>query len=71
VVQNQMAMQILQQKMAHVSSTQASLIVTANPGCMLQLRAGARLYGEGQTVAHVLEVLDRAYSAFERPSVSA
>ena len=61
VVNNKMAMQILQRKMEYVTMTGASLIVTANPGCMLQLAAGARLYGDGQRVAHVVEVLDEAY----------
>ncbi len=61
VVQNQMAMQILESKMSSVNSTGADVIVTANPGCMLQLRAGARLHGRGQRVAHVVEILDEAY----------
>lgn len=68
LVQNEMAMQILKGKMEHVSSTKASLIVTANPGCMLQLAAGARLYGSGQRIAHVVEVLDEAYLNY-RPRV--
>jgi glycolate oxidase iron-sulfur subunit len=63
IVQNEMAMRILQQKMDYVATTKAALIVTANPGCLLQLRAGARLYGTGQRVAHVVEVLDEAYAA--------
>jgi glycolate oxidase iron-sulfur subunit len=63
IVQNEMAMDILRSKMASVSLTKASLIATANPGCMLQLEAGARLYGTGQRVAHVVEVLDEAYRA--------
>jgi glycolate oxidase iron-sulfur subunit len=61
VVQNDMAMQILQHKMEYVEMTSATLIATANPGCMLQLAAGARLYGKGERVAHVVEVLDEAY----------
>jgi glycolate oxidase iron-sulfur subunit len=64
VVHNQLAMQILEHKMEYVASTGASLIVTANPGCMLQLAAGARLYGTGQRVAHVVQVLDEAYRKF-------
>ncbi len=66
LVQNDMAMQILKHKMEYAGATKASLIVTANPGCMLQLAAGARMYGSGQRVAHVVEVLDEAYLA--RPS---
>jgi glycolate oxidase iron-sulfur subunit len=61
VMHNDMALQILQHKMEYVSATNASLIATANPGCMLQLAAGVRLFGDGQRVAHVVEVLDEAY----------
>jgi glycolate oxidase iron-sulfur subunit len=61
VVQNEMAMQILKHKMESVNATHAEIIATANPGCMLQLQAGVRLYGSGQRVMHVVEVLDRAY----------
>jgi glycolate oxidase iron-sulfur subunit len=65
VVQNEMSMQILEHKMEQVAATKATLVVTANPGCMLQLRGGARLFGEGQRVAHVVEVLDEAYRKFQ------
>ncbi len=69
IVQNEMAMQILEHKMTHVAATKASLIVTANPGCMLQLAAGAKLYGTGQRVAHVVQALDEAYARFNvKPS---
>ena len=61
VVENEMAMRILERKMQHVNATGANLIATANPGCMLQLGAGARMFGAGQQVQHVIEVLDRAY----------
>ncbi len=63
VVQNEMAMEVLVSKMKNVNSTAAQWIVTANPGCMLQLQAGARLYGANQRVMHVVEVLDEAYRA--------
>jgi glycolate oxidase iron-sulfur subunit len=63
VIENQMAMQILERKMAGVNSTDAQVVATANPGCILQLRAGARLHGSGQRVAHVVELLDEAYRA--------
>ncbi len=63
IVQNEMAMDILRSKMQAVALTKASVIATANPGCMLQLEAGARLYGKGQRIAHVVEVLDEAYRA--------
>jgi glycolate oxidase iron-sulfur subunit len=61
VVQNEMAMRILQHKMEAANATRADIIATANPGCMLQLQAGVRLHGSGQRVMHVVEVLDLAY----------
>jgi glycolate oxidase iron-sulfur subunit len=61
VVQNEMAMQILEKKMTHVNQTSAELIATANPGCLLQLQAGVRLHGKNQRVVHVIEILDEAY----------
>ena len=64
IVQNEMADSILRHKMEAINSTHATLIATANPGCMLQLSAGARLYGNGQQVAHVVEILDEAYRNF-------
>ena len=57
VVHTEMAMDILQRKMDSVNLTKADVIVTANPGCMLQLEAGVRLHGHGQRVAHVSRYL--------------
>ena len=61
IVHNAMSMQILSSKMENVNLTGASLIATANPGCMLQLQAGVRMHGSGQRVLHVVELLDLAY----------
>lgn len=65
VVQNEMAMAILDKKMENVNRCGAELVVTANPGCLLQLRAGVALDGNGQRVVHVVEVLDEAYRNFK------
>ncbi len=64
VVHNDMAMSLLDKKMQHVNSTGAGIIATANPGCLLQLRAGARLFGSNQRVVHVVELLDEAYQNY-------
>jgi glycolate oxidase iron-sulfur subunit len=61
VVENAMSMQILERKMEDVNRTGADVIATANPGCILQLRAGVSLHGQGQRVVHVIELLDEAY----------
>ncbi len=61
VVENELAMQILDAKMEDVASTSAEVIATANVGCMLQLRAGVKRCGLKMEVRHVVEVLDEAY----------
>ncbi len=61
VVHNDMSDAILRKKMDVINGTGADVIATANPGCLLQLRAGTRMYGHGQRVAHVVELLDEAY----------
>jgi glycolate oxidase iron-sulfur subunit len=61
VLQNEMAMALLEKKMQSVAVTRADVIATANPGCLLQLRAGAEMKQTGQRVVHVVELLDEAY----------
>jgi glycolate oxidase iron-sulfur subunit len=61
VVQNKLAMQILDAKMDDVTSTHADVLATANVGCMLQLRAGVAQRGLNMQVRHVIELLDEAY----------
>ena len=65
VVQSEMASQLLKNKMGYVNGTGADVIVASNPGCMLQLDAGARLHGKNQRVMHVVQVLDEAYANFK------
>ncbi|HEV2289801.1 MAG TPA: (Fe-S)-binding protein [Candidatus Acidoferrales bacterium] len=60
VTETATSMELLEEKMRNAKSTEAPIIVTANPGCMLQLRAGAKLHATGQEVLHVVELLDRA-----------
>jgi glycolate oxidase iron-sulfur subunit len=40
-------------------------VVTANPGCILQIQAGLRAHGDAMRVLHLVEILDRAYAAAE------
>jgi glycolate oxidase iron-sulfur subunit len=60
VTQTETSLELLAEKMQHAAGTGAQTIVTANPGCLLQLRAGAQIHGTGQEVLHVIELLDRA-----------
>ncbi|MBA3974698.1 MAG: hypothetical protein C0504_10850 [Candidatus Solibacter sp.] len=61
IVHDGIAASLLESKMAMVNLTGASVLATANPGCMLQLRAGVERHGGGQRVLHVVELLDEAY----------
>ncbi len=65
VTQTAASLAILADKMQHAASTRASVIATANPGCILQLRTGAALHSTGQQVLHVVELLDRALATDE------
>jgi glycolate oxidase iron-sulfur subunit len=54
------SLEILERKMECIAQTKAAVIATANPGCILQLRAGATMHKTGQEVLHVVELIDRA-----------
>lgn len=60
VTQTRTALDLLADKMKNAAATRAQAIITANPGCILQLRAGAEMHGTGQEALHVVELLDRA-----------
>jgi glycolate oxidase iron-sulfur subunit len=51
---------LLERKLAHVRATGADALVTANPGCHLQLAWGIREMGMKQPVLHIVELLGRA-----------
>lgn len=48
-------------KAAELRQYNAGVVVTANPGCQLQLEAAAREAGQGARVMHIAELLDEAY----------
>lgn len=52
--------QVLDRKLANVAATGAQLLVTANPGCQLQLTWGVHEAGLSQQVVHLMELLGRA-----------
>jgi glycolate oxidase iron-sulfur subunit len=61
VAQPEYADRLLELKVDAILATQPDAVVTANPGCMLQLAAGLRQRGRSDIpVLHVVEVLDRA-----------
>jgi len=61
IVQNELSMKILDEKMNNVARVKPEIIATANVGCMLQLRAGVNRAGIKAEVVHVVELLDQAF----------
>jgi glycolate oxidase iron-sulfur subunit len=64
------AEKILERKMGNATATGAEIVVTGNPGCLMQLEAGARRYNEGTKVLHPVQLLDAAYQGVEEPAGS-
>ena len=61
VTQPELSRALLDRKMAHVLASGAEMLITANPGCQMQLEAGVHASGARVTVMHLMDVLDRAY----------
>ncbi|HVU62027.1 MAG TPA: heterodisulfide reductase-related iron-sulfur binding cluster [Mycobacteriales bacterium] len=54
----QPARELGDRKAANVSATGATLLVTANPGCLMQIDSALRRQGKQVALAHTIEVLD-------------
>ncbi len=60
VTRPDMSRQLQERKIAHVTETQADVVITANPGCFLQLQSGLQRAGSPMRVMHIVDVLDMA-----------
>ncbi|MDQ3621104.1 MAG: (Fe-S)-binding protein [Verrucomicrobiota bacterium] len=61
ITQPQMSRQLLDRKLANIARTGASVVASANPGCTIQLEAGARASGRPLEIVHPVTLLARAY----------
>ena len=61
LLQPEMSGLVLDEKMASLAESAPEMVATGNPGCMLQLRAGAEARGLPLRVVHPIELLDAAY----------
>jgi glycolate oxidase iron-sulfur subunit len=52
---------VLDEKLFNIKSTGAKVLVTGNPGCQMQIGAGAQLAGIDLKVCHPVELLDESY----------
>ena len=54
---------VLAPKLRHIAATGAQVVITGNPGCLMQIGAGLRRSGSTTRVVHPIDVLDAAYAA--------
>ena len=63
ITQPEMSRKLLARKLANIAKTGARTVASANPGCSVQLEAGARERGLELEIVHPVTLLARAYRA--------
>ena len=53
---------VLDEKLANIKASGANILATGNPGCQMQIGAGALLAGMNLKVCHSVELLDESYA---------
>ncbi len=61
-VQPALSQRLLKRKLESIRDTGTQEVITANPGCMLQVQQGLRASKLPTKVRHVVDILDEAYS---------
>jgi glycolate oxidase iron-sulfur subunit len=60
----EMSWQVLERKMSALAAADPDVIASGNPGCLIQLRAGATRWGLRARVVHPIELLAESYGEF-------
>ncbi len=60
LTQPEMARRLQERKVANIRATGAGAVVTANPGCIIQIAQGLRDASPAVDVLHIVEILDEA-----------
>jgi glycolate oxidase iron-sulfur subunit len=63
ITQPGMSLALLERKMKHIAATGAGIVATGNPGCIGQIRYGAKRFGVNVEVIHPITLLARAYKS--------
>ena len=61
LLEPELSAQVLAEKLKHLEQSGARVVATGNPGCHMQIAAGARLAGLKLKVCHPIELLDESY----------
>jgi len=59
----EMSTAVLERKLRALAAADPDVVATGNPGCLMQLRAGAARAGLRAEILHPITLLDRAYAA--------
>jgi glycolate oxidase iron-sulfur subunit len=62
LMQPELSDEVLTEKLSNIESSGAKVLATGNPGCHMQIAAGARLAGIPLRVCHPVELLDESYA---------
>ena len=60
ILQPDLAEDILEKKIENIENTDAECVVAGNPGCLLQIQKGLREKNQNLSMAHPIEILDKA-----------
>ena len=63
LVEPEISDRVLAPKLANIAATGAAVIATGNPGCLMQMGAGAARAGMAARLRHPVEILDESYAA--------
>ena len=64
ITEHKFSLRVLDSKMKAVKTTEADIVATANPGCLLQLKLGAKREGLDVQVKYVTDLLDESYRKY-------
>ena len=62
LLESDLSSRVLEEKLAAIQKTGAKILATGNPGCQMQIGAGALLAGMDLKTCHPVELLDEAYA---------
>lgn len=61
ILEPNLSREVLAEKLANIQKTGAKILATGNPGCQMQIGAGALLAGMDLVACHPVELLDESY----------
>ena len=61
ITERDFSQRVLDSKMENIASTKATIVATANPGCIIQLEYGATRTGSDTTILYVTDLLYMGY----------